>query len=635
MIKQKLLPAVTCISILLTISTINVQAKSISFKTLDGQNRFYTSASIAQEYNYTKSVDAVILAFGNDFPDALSGSMISNKYKAPILLCGKTEDETSAALNFIKSNLSSSKTVYILGGTGGIELDVENSLKSYGYTVKRISGEDRFDTNIKVIDELDPSKGTPVVIASGDNFPDALSISSAAASKGYPLMLSSKDSLTENAKRKLLAINPSKLYIVGGTASISEKNIDEMKDLLNLSSSDVIRLAGENRYETSLKIAEFFNLNSDTAIIANGENFPDALSGSALAALKSSPIILVDNEDVSKQKTFINNSSYSNLIFLGGEYSVSTKIKNSLTENTSNNENYNVDLKPVTASFSNYTIKPDSGVSENLINTVWDEYSIGDKVIKNPYFNKDNSNKINKNSVAFKDFGQAITNCTPIRFFTENGDFKILQRSSNNKLYAESFNKIISNSERGNLASKQVYEILNGFIKNGYGDNTKISLESNGYIPDSDGTNYLGPSVNVSTKNNLDYSMVFASDELKSNEKPKFRNAFSDCDTFLWLYNITSTRQNMLNILNSDEPFNFSEFDNSKLQNLRITLVSTFGVQYADKILDFIKDKLTTGDFAKSAQARGSFNPYKFEMDDLTIYFDESNFVLGFKYNKK
>ncbi|WPC42232.1 cell wall-binding repeat-containing protein [Clostridium sp. JS66] len=634
MIKKKLLPAVTCISILLTISTVNVQAKSISFKTLDGENRFYTSASIAQEYNYTKSIDAVILAFGNDFPDALSGSMISNKYKAPILLCGKTESETSTALNFIKSNLSSSKTVYILGGTGGIKLDVENSLKSYGYTVKRISGEDRFDTNIKVVDELNPSKGTPVVIASGDNFPDALSISSAAASKEYPLMLTSKDSLTEAAKRKLLEINPSKLYVIGGIASISEKNLNQMKNLLNLSSSDVIRLAGENRYETSLKIAEFFNLNSDTAVIANGENFPDALSGSALAALKSSPIILVNNEDVSRQKTFIDNSSCSNLIFLGGEYSVNSKTKNALTQNDSNNENYSVDLKPVTSTFSSYKISPESGVSENLINTTWDEYTIGDKIIRNPYFNKDNSNKINKNSVAFKDFGQAITDCTPIQFFTENGDFKILQHSSDKKLSVESFNKIISNSERGNLVSKQVYEVLNGFIKNAYGNNTKISLEADGYVPDADGTNCLGPSINVSTNNNLDYSMIFVRDDLKSKEKFKFRNAFPECDTFLWLYNLTNSKTSMLNILNSDKSFNLDDFDNSKLQNLRVTLASTFGIEHSDKILNFITNEITNNNFSKGAVHRGPFNPYKFDLDNLTIYFDESNFVLGFKYNK-
>ncbi|WP_052037738.1 cell wall-binding repeat-containing protein [Clostridium drakei] len=629
MIKEKLLPAVTCISILLTISTVNVQAKSVSVKTLNGQNRFYTSISIAQEYNYTKSIDAVILAFGNNFPDALSGSMISNKYKAPILLCGKTESETSAALNFIRSNLSNSKTVYILGGIGGIKLDVENSLKSYGYTVKRINGEDRFDTNIKAIDELDPSKGTPVVIASGDNFPDALSISSVAASKGYPLLLTSKDSLTENAKRELIDINPSKLYIIGGTAAISEKNLDEIKDLMNLSSSDIIRIAGENRYETSLKIAEFFNLNSDTAIAANGENFPDALSGSALAALKSAPIILVDNKDVSKQKTFMDNSSYSNLIFLGGEASISSNTKKLLTENDSNSGNYNVDLKPA-PTFSSYNIKPDSGSYENLINTTWDKYAIDDKVITNPYFNKDNSDKINKTSIVFQNYGQQEKNLTPMHFFTKNGDLKIIENTSN----TESFSELISNSERGKLASKQVYEILNGFIKYGYGTNTKISLESTGYVPDSDGTNYLGPSINVSTNNNLDYSIIFVRDDLKNKASIKFTDAFPDCDTFLWLYNLTSSKSSMRIVLNLDDRFDSDELDNSKLQNLRNSLSSTFGVENSDKILDFIKSRITRVNFCENAKNRGPFNPDELDLDNLTIYFDQINFVLGFKYNK-
>ncbi len=633
MFNKKLLSIVTCICMLLT-STIVVRAKAIDFKTLDGENRFYTSASIAEEYKHVQSIDAVILAFGNDFPDALSGSMLSNKYKAPILLCGTTSDENDAAMRFIKSNLPSSKTVYILGGTSGIGSNVENSLNSYGYTVKRIGGEDRFNTNIRIIDEFSPAKGTPAIIVNGENFPDALSISSTAASKGYPLLLTSKNSLTEAAKNKLQQIKPSKLYIIGGTASISEKNLIEMKNSLELSDSDVIRLAGENRYETSLKIAEFFKLNSDTAIIANGENFPDALSGSALAALKSSPIILINNDDSSKQKAFIQSSSYSKLMFLGGEASINSKTKNLLIENDSSVKDYNVDLKPAVSLFPTYNIKPDSGVSENLINTVWNGYSIKNTVVTNPYFDKTNSDRINPVSVVFKDYGQAVANCVPIQFFTENGEFKILQSASDNKLYDEPFSKLISNSERGNLASKQAYEILNGFIKNGYGNNTRISLESNGYIPNSDGTNCLGPSINVSTNNILDYSMVFANDDLKNKASLKFKKAFPQCDTFLWLYNLTSSKQNMLSILNSDEYFSFNSLDRSKLQNLRVTLVSTFGVEYGDKILDLITTQITNVDFPKNASIRGPFNPYQLELGNLTVLFDESNFVLGFRYNK-
>ncbi len=59
---------------------------------------------------------------------------------------------------------------------------------------------------------------------------------------------------------------------------------------------------GNNRYDTSLEICKYFNSDSDIAVIANGENFPDALSGSALAAKQNAPIVLTNGKDMLNQK---------------------------------------------------------------------------------------------------------------------------------------------------------------------------------------------------------------------------------------------------------------------------------------------------------------------------------------------
>src|SRR3712207_9128249 len=66
-----------------------------------------------------------------------------------------------------------------LGGTSGIGKQVEQYIKSKGYDkVERLGGQNRFETNASIVDKLNVKEGTPVVIASGENFPDALSIRS-------------------------------------------------------------------------------------------------------------------------------------------------------------------------------------------------------------------------------------------------------------------------------------------------------------------------------------------------------------------------------------------------------------------------------------------------------------------------
>lgn len=646
MINKKLLTIITSIY-MISNSVLVVQAQAANSKTLAGQDRFYTSAAIAQEYKNNENIDSVILAFGNNFPDALSGSMLSQKYKAPILLCGSTIKESDAALNFIKSNLAASKTVYILGGTGSISSDVENELKSYGYTIKRIGGTDRFDTNVKVVSEFNAKEGTPVVIANGDNFPDALSISSAAASKGYPLLLTSTDTFTESFKEKLQQIKPSKLYIAGGLAAVSEENRNSMKNLLGLSDGDIIRLGGKDRYETSLKISDFFKLNSDTAVIANGESFPDALSGSSLAAFKSSPIILVNNQDVSMQKDFLHNSNYSNLIFLGGEGAINSDIKNLLAANSpdSSSNTLSLDLNPVVLHSSNLSIKPDSRVSQNLVGTAWSEYNLENNTVKNPYFNETNGDKLSKTSILFKDIEQKITGCTPLQFFTENGELKILKQSTGSESPIISYSKFLSSSNGGDLAAKQAYEILNGFINSPFGNSPKISLDTNGYIPDSSyADNCIGSSINVitdtlntdtnvTTKDTLNYSVVFLRDDLKSKMKRDFVNAFPNCDTFIWLYNLTNLSGGHTPVIDTYGYVPNDKLDSGKLSNLKTTLYSTFGKDNADKIYDFVMDTITDVDFREKALARGADRPFELHLDGLTVYFDGIDFVLGFSYN--
>lgn len=77
------------------------------------------------------------------------------------------------------------------------------------------------------------------------------------------------------------------------------------------------RIYGNNRYETSENIANNFNNNSNNKIkniiLASGENFPDALSGSSIAVKQNAVILLVNDKSASDLKKCLDCCSINNL----------------------------------------------------------------------------------------------------------------------------------------------------------------------------------------------------------------------------------------------------------------------------------------------------------------------------------
>ncbi|MBV4427602.1 cell wall-binding repeat-containing protein [Clostridium tyrobutyricum] len=297
---------------------------------LSGQDRYETSFHIASQVN-PGVANSIIIASGKNFPDSLVGAPLSKKLNAPILL---VDDFNSGlaykSLDYISKHLSENGTIYLLGGVSSVGNNVVKQLQQSGYSnIKRLGGTDRFDTNNIIVNEMNVKDGTPVVIVNGFNFPDALSISGIAASKGYPIFMSSANAIPQSIVDKISSINPSKVYVIGGTAVLSDNVKNKLKSSLSgIEDSDIIRINGKDRYDTSLQAAKYFKLDSKYAILSNGRNFPDALSGSALAAKLNAPIILTDGNNISNQKNYIDSSDYSNVVILGGQGSVSLNAEN-------------------------------------------------------------------------------------------------------------------------------------------------------------------------------------------------------------------------------------------------------------------------------------------------------------------
>ncbi|MRX54296.1 hypothetical protein GJU41_09955 [Bacillus idriensis] len=279
---------------------------------LEGTSRYHTAAEISKEG--WKQSDTVVLATGTDFPDALSGTPLAAKYQAPLLLVdGKSKTIQSKYNLPAKQEISrlGAKKAIILGGKGAIPLEVENELRGSGLTVTRISGTDRFETSAKIAESLPSSTA---IVATGRNFPDAISVAAYASKKGYPILLSEVTVIPEKIKTSLT--NVTKTVVIGGKNAISAQVFNELK------SKGAVRISGKDRYETSIQVAQQLKLGQNEIFTARGDQFPDALSGAVLASKNNASVLLVND---ASSKTLIDK--YQAATILGGQGAVNANIE--------------------------------------------------------------------------------------------------------------------------------------------------------------------------------------------------------------------------------------------------------------------------------------------------------------------
>ncbi|MDY6065915.1 MAG: cell wall-binding repeat-containing protein [Finegoldia sp.] len=290
----------------------------------DGKNRYAVAADVLE--NFYKNPDKVILASGLDFPDSVSGSMLSlGKY--PILYTGSDSLDTSTKDALKKADPSE---VVIVGGEKAISKKVESSIKNdLGIKVTRIAGSNRYDTNVNIAKTAYPSskRGENLIIASGEDFADAISSTSLSEKYKAPIILVGGDKLSANSEAyiKELGKNFSNVFIVGGPVAVSNKLEDNLNSLTGKKAQ---RIAGDNRYETSLRVAEKTYANPSSAIIATGEVYVDALTAAPLSQKIKAPILLSKQYSISDDIVdYIFNPSTQKLYIIGGPKAISPKVE--------------------------------------------------------------------------------------------------------------------------------------------------------------------------------------------------------------------------------------------------------------------------------------------------------------------
>ena len=247
---------------------------------LSGSDRFGTAVAVSKAEFPTGGAGAVVLARGDDYPDALVGAPLAAARNAPLLLTSGSSLPAAIKAE-IQRVLAPGKTVYVLGGSSAVPASIETELTGLGYVVTRYSGANRFATAVKVADALgDPGV---VLLATGTNFPDALAAGVAAVKAGGVVLLTNGSTLPAETSAYLSA-HPGAVYAIGGPAAAADPA--------------ATAIVGADRFDTSIDVAtKFFSAPSQVGI-ATGLSFPDALSAGALLGHVTAPLLLVATSSV-------------------------------------------------------------------------------------------------------------------------------------------------------------------------------------------------------------------------------------------------------------------------------------------------------------------------------------------------
>lgn len=307
---------------------------AVSFRSFGG-DRYDTSVLMSREF---ASSEYVVLATGASFPDALAGVPLAYALNAPILL---VESDSIPPEVMAEIDRLGATKAYVLGGDAAVGEGVVDQLEDAGFAsgdITRLWGANRYETARAIAEELMEVLGggdiEKVFIATGENFPDALAASGVAAAAGCPILLVTDTDLPAAARHAIDVLGADEAVIVGGTAVVGSGVVADL-GAAGISTSDIDRLSGVNRYSTAQQIAEWALADPDAAFdcddifVVTGTNFPDALSCGPVAAGRGAPTVLVTDDLPTPTRDFVSDHAdeIDAVNVVGGTAAISSAIE--------------------------------------------------------------------------------------------------------------------------------------------------------------------------------------------------------------------------------------------------------------------------------------------------------------------
>ena len=251
----------------------------------------YESATLISRNQFTGPVGVVYVATGTNFPDALSAAPAAAMAQGPLLLV-----ETNRVPGVVEQELSrlAPQKIVVVGGPAAVSDSVLSRLASFAPEVQRLGGADRYEVSRALVRATFAGTTSSVAyVATGANYPDALSASAAAGSLRAPVVLvpGSSSSIDSQTAALLQEIGVTEVRIVGGPAAVSSGIESSVAALPFI--TKVTRFSGSDRYVVSVAVNKKAFTSSDRVYLASGLDFPDALSGAVVAGIRSAPLYVV------------------------------------------------------------------------------------------------------------------------------------------------------------------------------------------------------------------------------------------------------------------------------------------------------------------------------------------------------
>lgn len=279
-------------------STTSIMPSGTISQRLSGGDRYSTAVAISQNSFPNGGAPVVYVTTGDNYPDALSAAPAAARGGGVVLLTDKNTLpwQTSAEV----SRLNPARII-VVGGEGAISASVFNELATKGISITRISGNDRYSTSLELTRyAFQGSSPRVVYLATGEDFPDALSASAAAGANGGPVILvrGNQSSLDQETKTLIQQLGASVINIAGGPGVVSSGIESSAWTIPGI--SNVNRLGGTHRYMTAENINNFAFSSARVAYISTGENFPDGLAAAASAGINMAPLFLSNGSCIAR-----------------------------------------------------------------------------------------------------------------------------------------------------------------------------------------------------------------------------------------------------------------------------------------------------------------------------------------------
>lgn len=200
--------------------------------------------------------------------------------------------------------------------------------------LKRLSGADRYETAAAIVRDSFPTAGVPVVvIATGENYADALAGGPAAHALRGPVLPVHRAAIPISIRTELARLRPGRIVVLGGSSAVDDAVVRALQQYTN---GAVSRLQGSNRYDTAAQIARaVFAGATPHVVVATGNGFADALAGGAAAASSTSPVLLVTDKSVPTETAdALRQLRPGAITVLGGEGAVSQAVVEQLRQYT-------------------------------------------------------------------------------------------------------------------------------------------------------------------------------------------------------------------------------------------------------------------------------------------------------------